>query len=68
MVLVLGRVSMARLVLAGLREIFQLIEREFLVDKSKGDLLRFRLIIDEIDNPNSFRFKAFCARKIRTQF
>ncbi len=47
---------------------WELIEREFLVDKSKGNLIRFRLTIDEIDDPNSFRFKAFCARKVCTQF
>jgi len=47
---------------------WELVEREFLVDKTKGVLMRFRLTIDEIDDPDSFRFKAFCARKVCTQF
>jgi len=45
---------------------WELIERDFLVDKTKGNLIRFRLTIDEIDDPNSFRFKSFCARKVST--
>jgi len=44
---------------------WEVIYREFLVDKSKGSLVRYRLTVDEVDDINAFRFKAFCLRKVR---
>jgi hypothetical protein len=41
------------------------IEREFLIDKSKGLMLRYRLTVDIIDDIDSFRFKSFAVRKVR---
>ena len=40
------------------------IYQEHLVDRALGSCIKFRLTVDEIEDINSFRFKAFCARKV----